>query len=489
MEALLIPKVLPSEKFNFKTEPFQHQIEAFNYAMENKGFLLGDEQGLGKTKQSIDIAVARKNEHGFKHCLIVCGVNGSRFNWVREVTTHSNEKSFMLGRKIGSRGKVYDGSTKDKLADLDKDIKEFFIITNVESMGNEDIQEKLKELTENGTIGMVIIDEFHKAKNPEGKRGRGIHKLNPQFKLALTGTPLMNQPLDLYNIMKWLGVIKCAYYTFKNVYCDFGGKGGYAITGYKNLADLRRRFEPVMLRRKKEDVLDLPEKIRTTEYIEMTPKQKQLYAEVRECILANINQIKLSPNPLAQLIRLRQVTAHTSILSHTIYESAKFDRLEELVEEIVANDKKAIIYSNWTNVTDILYEKLEKYNPAIVTGAVSDREGQMDKFQNDESCKVIVGTIPALGTAFTLTAASYVIFMDKPWNPANTEQAEDRAHRIGQTNTLQVITLACKDTIDERIEEIIEEKAELVQGLIEGDDDVISRLNIPTEELLDRLLF
>jgi SNF2 family DNA or RNA helicase len=238
-----------------------------------------------------------------------------------------------------------------------------------------------------------------------------------------------------------------------------------------------------MLRRKKEDVLNLPPKLRSIEYVEMTPKQAQLYREVKDAIVANIDEIALNPNPLAQLIRLRQVTGHPGILSSTITESAKVNRLVELLEEIASSGKKAIVFSNWTDITSRILPALKQYNPAVVIGDTKDVEAEKAKFMQDPSCKVIVGTISKLGTGHTLTAATEVIFMDKPWNLANTEQAEDRAHRIGTTGTVNVRTIVCRDTIDERIEEIIAEKGDLAEALVDGKVSKLRKV-----ELLGRLL-
>lgn len=476
-----------SADFKFKTQPFEHQIESFDFALSKNKFLLGDEQGLGKTKQAIDIAVNKKLTEKFKHCLIVCGVNSLKYNWLKEVGIHSDESARVIGSKVNTKGKLKDGSMKDRLADLNSDLSEFFLITNIETLRNKDIAEKLKEMTSKGIIGMTIIDEIHKAKNPQSAQGKAIHNLKSDFKLALTGTPLMNKPIDLYNILKWIDAEKSSFYAFKNRYCVMGGYGGYEIVGYKNLNDLKEKLKDNMLRRKKDEVLNLPSKVRQTEYVEMTAKQAQLYKEVLNGIKANIQEVKLSPNPLAQLIRLRQVTAHTSILSQTVNESAKLERLKEILEELSENNQKAVIFSNWTNVTDMLERELKAFNPAVITGKTDDRMEQVEKFQNDANCRVIIGTIGAMGTGLTLTAASTVIFMDKPWNMANTEQAEDRAHRIGTTGTVNIITLVCKDTIDERIEEIIEEKAEMAKALVEGDTDALARLDDPAQ-YIDRLL-
>lgn len=479
----LAPKEVKIPKgFNFKTKPFDHQIEGFEFGLKHDRFLLGDEQGLGKTKQVIDIAVAKKLTKGYKHCLIICGVNGLKWNWQAEIGIHSNESSWILGTRYNSKGKTIIGSNKDKLADLNNLPDSYFLITNVESLRDEDICNKIKELCDDGTIGMVAIDEIHKCKNPASQQGKAILKILPETRIAMTGTPLMNTPLDLYIVLKWLGFEKHSFYQFKKHYCVMGGYGGYEVVGYKNLGELQENLDSLMLRRLKKDVLDLPDKIHTIEYVEMSKAQATIYNEVKAEIKEQIDKIKVSNNPLAQLIRLRQATGFTGILSSQIKESAKLDRLEEIVEELVANDEKCIIFSNWTDMTAPTFERLKRFNPAIITGETKDRVAEQDKFMNDDSCKCIIGTIGAMGTGLTLTAASTVIFLDSPWNRANKEQAEDRAHRIGTKSNLNIITLVCKDTIDERIEELIYKKGVMADALVDG------KVDINKSEVIDFLL-
>jgi SNF2 family DNA or RNA helicase len=479
----LAPKEVKIPKgFQFKTNPFDHQIEGFEYGLKHDRFLLGDEQGLGKTKQVIDIAVAKKLSKGYKHCLIICGVNGLKWNWKSEINTHSNETAHILGTKINSKGKEVIGSSKDKLADLNKLPKDYFLITNIESLRDQDILKKVKELTQNGQIEMVAIDEIHKCKNPSSQQGKAILQINPETRIAMTGTPLMNTPLDLYIVLKWLGFEKHSFYQFKKHYCIMGGYGGYEVVGYKNLGELQSNLESLMLRRLKKDALDLPEKLHSIEYVEMSSKQAKVYNEVKQEIKEQIDKIKVSNNPLAQLIRLRQATGFTGILSSQIKESAKLDRLEEIVEELVENGEKAIIFSNWTDMTGPTMERLRRFNPAIITGETKDRKAQQERFMTDSRCKVIIGTIGAMGTGLTLTAASTVIFLDSPWNRANKEQAEDRAHRIGTTSNINIITLVCKDTIDERIEELVYKKGAMADALVDG------KVDLNKSEIIDYLL-
>lgn len=485
-------KAVVPDGFSFKTTPYEHQIDGFNYGLENDRWLLGDEMGLGKTKQVIDIAVAKKLEKNYKHCLIICGVNGLKWNWKNEVTTHSNEQSHILGQRM-KNGRLIIGSNADKSRDIDQLndalADKYFIITNIESLRSDYIVSQLTKLCADGTIGMIAFDECHKAKNPTSQQGKGILKLQADTMIAMTGTPLMNNPFDLYIILKWLGYEKHAFYSFKNHYADFGGYGGYQIMGYKNLDELEDRLDEIMLRRRKEEVLDLPDKMYIDEYVDMTPKQKQIYDEVTSEIKMNIDQIKMANNPLAELIRMRQATGYTGILSSAVQESAKLDRLEELIQEAIDNDKKVVVFSNWTQITDAICTRLNdtrthNYDYALITGDTKDNERQVivERFQNDKNTKVIIGTTGAMGTGLTLTAGTVEIFMDEPWNMALKEQAVDRCHRIGQKDNLTIYTLMCKDTIDERIHSIVEQKGIMADAIIDGN------MKVNNAELLDFLL-
>jgi SNF2 family DNA or RNA helicase len=448
-----------------RTKPFEHQMDSFKYALTHNKFLLGDEQGLGKTKQALDIAVARK--HKMRHCLIVCGVNNLKWNWYKEVEIHTNEKAHILGSRVNRKGKTVIGSSAERLADLKQIHDEYFLITNIETLRDKSIQSQIKKMCSDGIIGMTIIDEIHKCKNSQSKQGKAIHCCCSYYRLALTGTPLMNNPVDLYNVLKWLEVENHSLTYFKNLYCEMGGFGGYEIIGYKNLDQLENSLNKNMLRRRKEEVLDLPPKIYTDELLDLDSSQDKLYRDVTNQIIEDIDRIMLLPNPLTELIRLRQVTSNPNILTSKNITNVKYDRILDILE---STTDKVIIFSNWTKVINPLYIKLSSlgYNPALVTGESKDPILEMNKFQSDNTCKVILGTTPALGTGYTLTAANTVIFIDEPWSKAIKDQAEDRCHRIGTKGTVNIITLICKDTIDERIHQIIKDKGELSDRIVDG---------------------
>lgn len=453
----------------YKTNPFSYQAEGVNYGLIHPKYLLGDQMGLGKSKQAIDLAVARKINNS--HCLVVCGVNDLKYNWRSEVSVHSNEQSYILGTRYRKNGNEYIGGSKEKLEDL-KNITNlpYFIITNIETLRNKDIANEIKKLCDKDVIIMTIIDEAHKAKNHSSQQGKSIHKCTSYYRLPMTGSPLMNSPLDLYNILKWIDVVNIPYGDFESRYTIKGGFGGYEIVDYKNLDILNKQVQNCMLRRLKNDVLDLPDKIQTYELLEMGEKQQKLYNETKQHIIDNIDKVILSNNPLAELIRLRQCTADSSILSTTINDSVKVQRLISIVEELAENDRKCIIFSNWTSVTDILEKELKQFNPAIATGKVKNTDKEIQKFKTDDTCKCIIGTIGVLGTGFTLTEADTVIFMDEPWSYADKEQAEDRAYRISTKSNVTIITLLCKGTIDEKIAKLVQDKKDLSDMIIDNKD-------------------
>lgn len=487
--------------FVFTTKPYKHQIEGVVYGLEHRSFLLGDDQGLGKTKQLIDLAMCRKQTDGLKHCLIICGINGNKYNWADEVKIHSREDSWILGTRFTKKPpiKMVEGGTKEKLEDLDKMPHQFFWITNIETLrgGNYKekqgkktvthfpIAEKIQELCDKGVIGMIAFDEAHKAKNPDSQQGKALLSIGCDGpKIPMSGTFVLNNPMDLYLPLKWAGFEDHSFYAYKQHYCVMGGFGGKEIVGYKNLDELRSMVSKVMLRRVKGDVLDLPPKVHTIEWVDAYPEQKALYKDVREQVRDNIDKVKVNPDPLSEMLRLRQVTGYPGIISSTVTKSAKMDRMEELVEDEVAVGGKAIIFSNWSSMTNVIRNRLKKYNPAYITGEVGsvERMEEKDRFQNDPNCKVIIGTIGALGTGFTLTAGQLVIFVDEPWNRGIKDQAEDRAHRIGTRGTVRIVTLLTRNTVDEGIYNLVQKKGKMADLLVDGKvdgknvDDVLSYL-------------
>lgn len=465
--------IKPVIDFDFKTEPLPHQIEAFNYGIEHNSILLGDQQGLGKTKESIDIAVARKKE--IYKCLIVCGVNSVKYNWQEEIKKHSSEKSTII-----------DDKTMDKrvmhINDWYKS-NEYFGIINIESLRNEKIQDALYVGIKDGFIGAVIVDEIHKAKNGQSQQGKALRTLRTPIKIGLTGTPIMSKAEDLWNILTWLGVEKRNVWQFKNAYCIMGGFNNYKVVAYKNLESLNGLLNTVMLRRTKAEVLDLPPKTYITEYVELPRKSQILYKQIRDGIVEELEDILENPNPLTCTLRLRQLTSGDPNLTEY---NPKLDRIKEILEdEIIPNGEKAIIFSQWSTIAKDLGIELQKYQPIVITGDVAPdrRQKLVNEFQTNPHCKIAIGTIGAMGTGLTLNKANHVFFMDKAWTSGENEQAEDRAHRIGTTGTVNIITMVAKNTIDEGIEDYLKDNKDLFDRVVDGKGS-----NVDMRALLNKLL-
>lgn len=339
--------IKPLIDFEFTTEPLPHQIEAFNFGLQNNMMLIGDEQGLGKTKESIDICVARKAE--LVKTLIVCGVNSVKYNWEKEIKKHSKESSCMIdGKTMTIRAaQIYEWYKSSS----------YFGIINIESLRKEEIQDALYDGIREGYIGAIIVDEIHKAKNGSSQQGKALRILKTPVRMGLSGTP-MNKAEDLWNILTWLEVEKRSYYRFKSTYCVMGGYGGYHVVGHKNLESLNAELNSVMLRRRKDEVLDLPPKVHSTEYVELTKKQQLIYRDIKNGIIAELENILTSVNPLSCTLRLRQLTG--GLFTE---DNPKLDRIKDmLAEEIIPNGYKALIFSQWEKITEVYYEALKEYN-------------------------------------------------------------------------------------------------------------------------------
>lgn len=464
---------------SLQTDLFDYQREDFNTLMNfNKRLVLHD-TGLGKSIICSAVAEKRRELGLADHTLILC-LNTLTVNWYREIKKHFNEEATILGAKKDKRGNLIVKSNADKLEDL-KHPKTYFLITNIESLQNREIVQELVNLCKKKNI-MIIEDEIHKGvSNPGTKQGKAFLRLKPKYSLGLSGTLLTNSALNLYAPLKFVDGFQSNYTAFKSHFVIYGGYGGYQVVGYKNLAELQVLVDTYSIKRKKEEVLDLPDINFKNEYLQMGKAQSKIYAEVLEQTLADVDKIMASINPLSMLMRLRQCTATTEIVSSTVNESIKFDRMVEIIEDVVNKGEKLIVFSNWTQVLDFAKLRI-KYGYAMVTGEVKDKQAQLDRFTNDDDCKVLLATIGAAGTGLTLTVANTLLFLDSPWNYATFVQVSSRIHRIGQTKSCDIISLLAANTIDERIMEIVEKKKKLGEAVVDG------KYNLKDRKVLEWLL-
>lgn len=497
---------------------YPHQIDFLKYAKNQagKGFILSDEQGLGKTLEVLNYAMYMRKVYGYKHCLIITCVNSAKFSWQDDIITHTNgtEQAYILGTRLKKNGqikfnttgaaKVDDLKAGHMYGDISASELPYFIITNIESLRTKTgrryaLVEEIISMANNNELQMIAIDEVHKNMSPKSAQGKLILEIKKKTGnmiewIPMTGTPIVNKPTDVYTPLKLVNghAIK-NYWLWQQQFCVFGGYGGHDIMAYKNIPQLKNILQNNMLRRLKKDVLDLPPKIYYTEYVENTPVQQKLYHDIQQDMFEHEDEILESINPLTEMLRLRQVNGSPELIDNSIQvddeylsKNAKLTRLLELIDEIIERGEKVVVFSNWVNALKPVYKFVSsKYKTACFTGSMSEDERQKHKrvFLNNPNYKVMLGTIGALGVNHTLTVANNVIFYDEPWTPADKVQCEDRCHRISATVPVNIYTLLSKGTIDETIHKIVYDKQDISNFIVDGKLDL--RRN---PELFEKLL-
>lgn len=434
----------------YKIEPYIFQLQAIQYGVYfHDKWLLLDPPGLGKTATIIHIAEELYASGQLKHCLVICGINTLKENWRKEIQKHCDLSCRVLGQRKKRDGTYIVDGVSSRIQQLSEKLDEVFIITNIETIRNNDIV----ELIENGpnNFDLIVCDEIHQVKNSSSQQGKNFLKLKKhKRKIGATGTLLMNTPLDSYVPLSWIDVERSTVTNFKYFYCRFNGTN---LIGYKHLDQLREMINDNSLRRPK-SLLNLPPLNIITERLEMEGKQKNFYEEVKSGIRSQVDKVNLSKNNvLAMVSRLRQATSCPSVLTTHDIPSAKIDRCCDLVDQIISGGEKVLIFSSFKDTVYTLQEKLKKYKPLVCTGDVNDEviSRNVDEFQQHSDSMCFIATWQKCGTGITLTAATYVIFVDCSWVHANNEQAYGRAWRIGSNKPVTVYFLVTSDTIDEQV--------------------------------------
>ncbi len=444
------------------------------------GGILADEMGLGKSIQLIYFIKQVLKEKKDAKILIIAPTS-LIYNWKNEFDKFGSELKYKVAAE-----------TKSKREELLNNLEDTNIIITTYGLIRED-----KEIYQNINFEVIAIDEAQNIKNNTAQMTKVIKSLNGNTKFALTGTPLENSVLELWSIFDF---IMPGYLTS---IMNFQKK--YAIKevddeSIKSLDNLKKQIRPFILRRKKKDVVaELPDKIENNIYLELTKEQKKIYVAELEKTQKEIDELireegfkKASFKILSLLTRLRQICIDPNI----VYEnyqggSAKLEQLIPLVKEIISNGHKILLFSSYKTAIDIVNRELTNNDIScyVIDGSVSAKKRMelVENFNNDNT-NVFLITLKAGGTGLNLTSADVVIHLDLWWNPQVENQATDRAHRIGQKNTVEVIKLVCKGTIEERILELQNKKKILSDTLIEGEDrdqNIISKLS---EKDIKRLL-
>jgi SNF2 family DNA or RNA helicase len=426
--------------------------------------------GLGKTNSIIWLAETLKRRGIIEHCFIICGVNSLKQNWKKEIQKFSTESAVVLGEYITRTGTVRYRSMDKRAQQLKDPIEEFFVITNLESLRDDRIIEAFQKSA--NKFGMIAFDEAHKAATKTSQQGTNLLKLEAPFKIAATGTLITNNPLSAYVPLSWTGNDQSTLTNYKSQYCNFGGFKNNQVIGFKNLDVLQEVIKSCSLRRTLDQVRsDMPPKTVTLELLEPEDDQRKFYEAIKEGVKEEADKVELKTSSLLALTtRLRQASACPSILTTQPVSSCKVDRCVELIQELISQGEKVVVLSVFKETLNELAAKLGEFRFSINTGDVPDSvvASNVARFQDDPNEQVFIGTWGKVGTGWTLNSASYLICLDTPYTAAMFDQGTDRIWRVNNTRPAFITVLMCKDTIDERVQQIIETKKELGEYLVDG---------------------
>ena len=471
-------KLTESEISSFRFTPFPHQVEGINYGLDPKHqkWLLLDSMGLGKTLEIIGLAETLHRRGEIEHCMVICGVDSLRQNWKSEIQKFSNLSVRVLGEKISKHGNISYTPVTARAEELKNPISEFFVVINAATLRNDKVIEAYKKSA--NTFGMIAVDEAHKFASSTSQQGDNLLKLKAQYKVAATGTLLLNSPVSCYVPLVWTENDHSILTKFKEQYCIYGGFGDKQIVGYKNLSTLREELTSCSIRRTLDQVRDdMPLKNITYEIVEMSDQHRKFYDAIVDGVKDEADKIKLNTsNLLALTTRLRQATACPSILTSQPIVSSKVERAVELAVDLLEAGEKVVIFSTFKETVYQIAKMLEAYKPLIGTGDFTEGQikNRIEQFQNDPNSKLFIGSHAKMGTGFTLNAAQYCIMLDTPWTYASFSQSADRIWRINNKMPAFITVLSCLDTIDMSVQKRIELKKDLSDYIVDGAENEIS---------------
>ncbi len=459
---------------------YDYQKEGVEFGVLKKSILIGDEMGLGKTIQAITISVMKKEIFGFKKVLIVT-LASLKDQWKREIDRFTNETSVVIEGTAIQRKNIYRNNT------------DYFKITNYEAV--------LRDVTIITEMkpDIIILDEAQRIKNFNTKTADAVKNLKRDHAMVLTGTPLENKLEDIYSIIQFLDPYLI------NPLWDFAGKyfiiprdaKGKKIGGYKNLKKLKERLSQIVIRRRKEEVLDnLPETVTNNYYIDLSDQQEKLHAGYMSALIPILTKKFLTPLDIQRiqmfLLKMRMVCNSTYLVDKKTNISPKLKEFESIIHDLVIeNGRKVVVFSEWTTMTFLVAKLLSAANIQFIELSgkvpVKKRQKLIDEFTNNPMCKVFLST-DAGGTGLNLQAADCVINCELPWNPAKLNQRTGRVNRIGQkSGCINVVNLIAKRSIEEKILSGLQMKTDLFKGVFEDGSDVVDFSNEKKTSLINKL--
>lgn len=480
LNGMVVPKL---EIPKFSGRLYDYQAIATEKIVEGEIDYLNDEMGLGKT--FIVLAAIRMLES--TPALWICP-NGTKY------TTAEVARDFFGFKPVVIDAQIQTPAERQALIEKRSPLT----IINIEAMRARPIvDEETGEITAwdyanpslfDYAYSFASLDEHHRVKTPTAQATFGFFQLLAEQWIYMSGTPILSRPEEIWTTL---------HKTYPERYPDFDdfkndlviyAPGSTKVIAYKprQMAELKTFLSDVSIRRRKDQVLkDLPETVEVPRYIQMTTEQERLYTKIQEEFELEVgedeegNKITQSIlGYLPQITRLRQACFSPELYGGSS-ESAKILELKNIVRELVDSGEKAIIFSQWSSATRILRRELEEYNPAYVTGEIrklKDRQEQIKKFREDETCKLYIGTIDANREGINLGSATYVIFTDEGWTPAGQDQAIGRSAAGGlrgvefpKGTKVHVIYLRVQDSIEEWLVDVLKVKKNISNRMIERD--------------------
>ena len=487
----------------YKTTPFEHQHEVFINSRDREFYALLMEQGTGKSKVIVDTG-SYLYANGNIDAVLIIAPNGVQRNWIlNEFPAHCPEH-------INYRAAWYCSQpTKKEEQELCATMKHQglkVVAMNIEAFATAKGVNFAKSFL-NSLRSMMVIDESSVIKNPKAIRTKNLLKLsvNAYYRRILTGTPVTQGPLDLFTQFSFLDshILKCnSYFAFRRQYALMkqvrisGGRMIDVVDQYVNLTHLQDLIAPHSYRVTKSDCLDLPEKLYSKRYVELSSNQRKLYNQLKKEVIVEFNGMQMSaPLALTKLLRLQQIVGGFFVADENVVHvedieykpeygklapqpiDEKNNRVESLIDLLDETNGKVIIWSRFRAEIDAIVKGItNKFGSNSVVeyhGGISndDRSEAVRRFQNDENTRYFVGHVQAGGKGLTLHAASTVVYFSNDFSLENRLQSEDRAHRIGQAKNVTYIDFIAANTLDEKIVDTLRAKKN-VADLITGDTDM-----------------
>ena len=466
-EETTLPQGINAEFREYQLKGFGWLWFMYKYGLNG---ILADDMGLGKTLQALTVLQKAKEEDGPMPTLVIAPTTVV-FNWESEIQKFAPTLSCL---------KLQGGERKQFF----KKIPEYDVIITSYALVRRDIA-KLKDIN----FRYVILDESQNIKNATSQTAQAVKQLNSQHKLALSGTPIENKLEELWSVFDFLMP------GFLFSMADFNSRYVNPIMERQDkIVEKRLKLQiyPFILRRMKRDVAkDLPDKVENIAYCELTDEQKDFYLQVldstKEELFKSIEQNGLEKSRLSifsALLRMRQICCHPRLYDKNnvknVISSGKFEKLKVMLEEIISEKHRILLFSQFVDMLDIVKAWLDKsgIKYEYLTGKTKDRQGAVERFNNDPTIPIFLISLKAGGTGLNLTGADYVIHYDPWWNPAVEDQATDRAYRIGQKKKVFVYRLITRNTVEEKIQKLKTIKRNLVDSVISVDRNITKSLTM-----------